>query len=71
MRVESTLQADLLTLSIADDGQGFDPNESDSGRFGLRGMRERAEMMGGELTIVSAAGQGTTVQLKVKVRNGN
>ncbi len=72
VRVESTLQADLLTLSIADDGVGFVPDEVDSdGRFGLRGMRERAEMMGGELTVSSAAGQGTTVQLKVKVWNGN
>jgi signal transduction histidine kinase len=43
----------------------------DDGRFGLRGMRERAEMMGGELTVSSAAGQGTTVRLKVKVWNGN
>jgi signal transduction histidine kinase len=71
VRVESTLQADLLTLSIVDDGQGFDPNESDSGRFGLRGMRERAEMMGGELKVSSAAEQGTTIRLKVKVWNGN
>jgi signal transduction histidine kinase len=71
VRVEFALQADLLNLSIADDGQGFDPNESDSGRFGLRGMRERAEMMGGELTVSSATGQGTMIQLRVKVWNGN
>jgi signal transduction histidine kinase len=72
VRVESTLQADQLTLSIADDGVGFVPDEvDDNGRFGLRGMRERAEMMGGELTVSSTSGQGTTVQLKVKVWNGN
>lgn len=72
LRVATSAQPDELTLSIADDGQGFDSNEvDDDGRFGLRGMRERAEMMGGELTVSSVAGQGTTVELKVKVWNGN
>jgi signal transduction histidine kinase len=53
-----------LKLVIADDGQGFDP-ESLPGdqQFGLRGMRERVEMIGGQLSVESHAGQGTTIVL--------
>jgi signal transduction histidine kinase len=72
VRVESAFQAGMLALSIEDDGQGFDFDEVNNDEcFGLQGMRERADMMGGELTITSAAGQGTKVQLKVKVWNGH
>jgi signal transduction histidine kinase len=53
-----------LILSISDDGRGFNPGEmKEIGRFGLRGMRERAEIIGGKLEIMSQPGQGTTVQL--------
>jgi signal transduction histidine kinase len=38
-----------------------------NGRFGLVGMKERAELIGGELTIESDLGQGTAVCLKVIV----
>ncbi len=49
-------------LNLRDNGTGFDPEARHDG-FGLRGMRERAEMMGGRLTIQSAKGQGTTVSV--------
>jgi signal transduction histidine kinase len=35
------------------------------GHFGLLGMRERARRMGGEVSVVSAAGEGTTVEVRV------
>lgn len=61
----SLSQADSkLILIVRDDGQGFNPEkpfERDS--LGIRGMRERTEMLGGELTVTSQAGQGTTIQL--------
>ena len=41
-----------LTISIQDDGDGFDPASPADG-FGLLGMRERAELLGGMLTITS------------------
>jgi signal transduction histidine kinase len=51
---------------IEDDGVGFDPaTAGENGRLGLFGMRERAEMLGGSLTIESAPGQGTTVFVEV------
>jgi signal transduction histidine kinase len=53
-------------LIIADDGDGIPPDATDAkSRFGLRGMRERAEIVGGNLTIESAPGQGTTVRMRV------
>jgi signal transduction histidine kinase len=56
-----------LTLTVSDDGIGFDPDTVDAERhLGTRGMRERAEMAGGRLGIESAPGRGTTVRLTVE-----
>jgi signal transduction histidine kinase len=53
-----------LKLTIQDDGRGFDPQSvDDSERFGLRGMSERAEMLGGKLIVDSVPGKGTTIHL--------
>lgn len=57
-----------VTLRVADDGRGFDPNQraGDADRhYGLAGMRERAAYVGGRLTISSAAGSGTAVEIVV------
>jgi signal transduction histidine kinase len=64
--VQVCLQRDgpLLTLSITDDGSGFDPQSVDlSIKYGLRGMRERVEMIHGNLSIASQAGAGTRIIL--------
>jgi two-component system sensor histidine kinase UhpB len=53
-----------VELDVADDGRGFAFAESQSG-LGIGGMRERALLVGGELTIESRAGAGTTVRLSV------
>ena len=51
-------------LRIIDDGIGFDPSaKSNSNRFGLASMRERAEVIGATLEVQSAPGQGTTVEV--------
>ena len=52
-------------LEIADNGQGFDPRLPRTRSLGLAGMRERGLMLGGEVTIVSAPGLGTTVRLRI------
>jgi signal transduction histidine kinase len=56
-----------LSLEVRDDGVGFDLNESGaplrSAGLGLLGMRERAAMLGGALSITSARGHGTTVRV--------
>jgi signal transduction histidine kinase len=65
-RVEVTLTAEPLALTIADDGRGFVLDGVDAAQrsgFGLISMRERAESVGGELAITSVPGEGTTVQV--------
>jgi signal transduction histidine kinase len=54
-----------LRLTVADDGGGFDPDEPRSG-FGLTGMRERVELLGGELEIRSSR-DGTSVAAALPV----
>jgi signal transduction histidine kinase len=53
-----------VSLEVRDDGVGFNP-ESDlqAGHFGLVGMHERAQVMGGTLTVTSRPGEGTSVLL--------
>jgi two-component system sensor histidine kinase UhpB len=53
-----------VALEVADDGRGFAFDESESG-LGIGGMRERALLVGGELTIESRPEAGTTVRLDV------
>jgi signal transduction histidine kinase len=54
-----------LELLVLDDGVGFDPDELDgaSGRFGILGMRERVESLGGRFAISSSASTGTRVEV--------
>lgn len=59
-----------LTLVVRDDGRGFTPPEQPAdlaraGHFGLMGMRERALLYGGQLTIVSSPGQGATITARL------
>src|SRR5690349_23973029 len=53
-----------VALEVADDGRGFAFDEQQRG-LGIGGMRERALLVGGELTIESGPGSGTTVRLAV------
>lgn len=52
-----------LQLTIEDDGRGFQSNAVPSDRFGLRGIRKRAELLGGSATIDSVPGKGTKVSV--------
>ncbi len=53
-----------VALEVTDDGRGFAFDEAEGG-LGIAGMRERALLIGGELTIESRPGRGTTVRLTV------
>ena len=57
-----TRAPNLVRLVVSDDGCGFDPNQQAEGRFGLRAMRQRAVWFGGDLTVDSTIGQGTTIR---------
>jgi two-component system sensor histidine kinase UhpB len=54
-----------VELEVADDGRGFAFDEAERG-LGIAGMRERALLVGGELTIESRPGKGTAVRLSVQ-----
>ena len=55
-----------LVMTIEDNGVGFNPNElANVNRLGLFGMRERVEMLGGNLLIESSPGRGTTISVEV------
>jgi signal transduction histidine kinase len=57
---------ELVSLEVADDGQGFDLQATgDTGGMGLATMRERAERAGGALQVISAPGEGTKVRVTI------
>jgi two-component system sensor histidine kinase UhpB len=56
-----TFGPDAVSLTIADDGAGFDPGEHHDG-FGLLGMHERAERIGAKLQVSSRSPSGTLVE---------
>jgi PAS domain S-box-containing protein len=58
--VELARRNGALEVSVRDDGSGFDPGSAGSG-FGLRGMRERVDLLAGSFEIASGAGRGTRV----------
>jgi signal transduction histidine kinase len=64
-------KGETLVVEVEDDGVGFSLETVlqayERERFGLLNMRERAQLLGGELTIVSAPGQGTTVMLRIPI----
>jgi signal transduction histidine kinase len=65
--IEVREDATSVHLSVRDDGRGFDPEGAHDG-FGLLGMRERVELLGGELTIEAAPGEGATVRARIPVQ---
>jgi len=57
-----------IVLDIRDNGCGFDPaNQSNLGGLGLRGIQERADQLGGQLTVESHPGKGTRVRVEVSL----
>ena len=68
--VEIGFNPDKLTVSICDEGKGFDVGILDGSahaRFGLLSMRERAEGLGGSFEIVSTVGTGTEVRVSFPI----
>jgi signal transduction histidine kinase len=59
-----------IRLDLRDNGCGFNPRRRHEG-FGLQGMEERAEGMGGQLTIQSATGKGTAISIVLPVPNAS
>ncbi len=67
-RVAITEKGPRVTLIVEDDGKGMGQREGDRQGFGLIGMRERAEQLGGELTVAAAEDGGTRVTAVLPAR---
>jgi len=63
--VEMVTREGWFEVSVADDGVGLPMHTPSNRHFGLQTMRERAESVGGSLTVVSPPHQGTTVTLRL------
>ncbi len=65
VRIELDETDDHVRLVVQDWGLGFDPGGVDPSRFGLRGIRERARLLGGRAEIHSAPGEGTRITVEL------
>jgi signal transduction histidine kinase/ligand-binding sensor domain-containing protein len=71
IEVELLFEKRHVRLRIQDDGRGFDPDQEavkDDGHLGMIGMRERASQLGGCLTVNTAPGLGTDIEVRVPLR---
>ena len=71
-QVEATLERteDEVVLTVRDNGRGFSVEAPrKQGSFGLTGLRERAFLLGGDVRLESAPGQGTTVEMRIPVKD--
>jgi signal transduction histidine kinase len=67
LTVQLSVNGPNVLLLVRDDGLGFYVQQGEaSGHFGLPGMRERTQLVGGQLTINSRPGQGTTIRLTIE-----
>jgi signal transduction histidine kinase len=72
--IELNYGPDKVRLCVRDNGTGFDPARSNSGsggHFGLLGMRERADRIGGVLSLQSSLGRGTEILVEVPLTQAN
>lgn len=69
INVKLEMTREHMTVLIKDDGQGFDPKEKKTESFGIIGMRERVDLLDGEMSIDSKIGAGTVVLIRVPLGN--
>ncbi|MGI8657542.1 MAG: GAF domain-containing protein [Candidatus Limnocylindria bacterium] len=65
VRLQVVVGGDVVRLTVTDDGVGFDPDVVPRGHLGLIGMRQRIDLVGGELRVDSKPGSGTVVEASV------
>jgi signal transduction histidine kinase len=68
VEVNLTVQSKEVVLRVSDDGAGLPPHaEEKPGHYGLRGLRERVEGLGGTFTIATAGSSGTAIEAHIPV----
>jgi NarL family two-component system sensor histidine kinase YdfH len=67
VRLRATKSESGWLLELGDNGRGFDSSTAatQTGHYGLLGLQERARLVGGEVTIITAPGKGTVLQLRL------
>jgi NarL family two-component system sensor histidine kinase YdfH len=68
--IRTYVENEAIILEIRDNGIGFEPAMVTTGHYGLLGLRERARLMNGQLSISSELGKGTTIRLCLPWREG-
>ncbi len=67
IKVKVEMKSSAVTIVVKDDGKGFDTTQKKEKSFGLVGMRERVDMLDGELNIDSSLGEGTIVTIHLPI----
>ncbi|MDW0112560.1 sensor histidine kinase [Sporosarcina saromensis] len=62
---------DTMNIVVKDNGKGFDINQTKEKSFGIIGMRERIELLKGEMKIMSAIGNGTTLLFRIPLQENS
>jgi len=74
VKIELSFNPQNVVLQIKDGGKGFNPDACvgpKDGHFGLLGIRERTERLGGQVLITSAPGMGTSVRVEIPTNSSN
>lgn len=65
VRVELGEREGRLRIEVQDWGVGFEPDKVDGGHYGLRGIHERARLLGGDVVVQTAPQQGTRIMVEL------
>jgi two-component system, NarL family, sensor histidine kinase DegS len=65
IQVKVEVKKDKITVVVKDNGKGFDKETQKTGSFGIMGMKERVDLLEGDITIDSKIGAGTVVIVQV------
>ncbi len=73
VKIKLHFNPNTVVLQINDNGKGFNPESSvgpkDGGHFGLLGIRERTERLGGQVSITSTPGAGTMIRVEIPINS--
>lgn len=69
IQVKLEMQKERIVVIIKDNGKGFDVRAKKEGSFGIVGMKERIELLNGNITIDSKQGLGTIVTIQVPIED--
>lgn len=70
VQIELTQNNDRVQVAVHDWGRGFDPQNIDERCFGLAGVRERARLLGGTVTVTTTLGEGTRMVVEFPIALG-